>query len=168
MGLENQTEVTLRPATADDADALHAMILALARELGAADNVSSSADDFRRFGFSEPPCFHGLIAERNHTAVGLCLYFFSFSTWRGMRGVYVQDIYVAESERGGALARRLIAETARRAAEQGAKYLRLSVDRKNLAAQKFYAKMGITYADRECIYMATGDRFEALKVPYEA
>jgi len=155
--------VSLRTAVAEDADALHAMILAMAREVGSIDSVSSCADDLRRLGFSDPPAFHALIAERDGTAIGMCLYFASFSTWRGTPGVYVQDIYVAEDERGGDLARRLIAETARRAAAQGAKYLRLSVDRQNLAARKFYEKLGLSHAAKECIYMAKGDAFEALK-----
>jgi len=159
----NESGLTLRSATADDADVMHEMIMAMAREAGAGGRVSSSADDFRRFGFAGAPCFYALIAEREKRPVGLCIYFFSFSTWRGTRGVYVQDIYVMESERGGALARRLIAETARRAGKQGARFLRLSVDRKNAAARRFYAKLGIQHAASECIYMASGDDFEALK-----
>lgn len=159
----NKFRVTLRLGTADDADAMHAMIKAMATEAGVSDRVSSCPDDFRRYGFSGPPCFHALLAERAGVAVGLCVYFFSFSTWRGTRGVYVQDIYVAGSERGRGLARRLIAETARRGGEQGARFLRLSVDRENLAARKFYAKLGIRHAADECIYMVLGDDFEALK-----
>lgn len=150
-------------ATADDAEAVHSMVLAIAREVNAAEKVTSSAEDLRRFGFSNPPRIHALIAERNGSAVGLCLYFFSFSTWRGNLGVYVQDLYVARSERGGGLARRLIAETARRTGEQGAKFLRLSVDRDNLGAQKFYQKAGMRHAASEQIYMALGEEFEALK-----
>ena len=163
MTVKDPSVVTLRLATADDAETLHAMILAMGREVGEPDSISSCPDDFRRYGFSDPPCFHALIAEREGVAVGLCLYFFSFSTWRGMRGVYVQDIYVAASERGSGLARKLISETARRAGGQGAQFLRLSVDRKNRAARKFYSKLGLRHAASECIYMAKGDDFEALK-----
>jgi hypothetical protein len=79
----SESGVSLRTATVEDADALHAMILSMAREAGSADSVSSCADDFRRFGFSGPPAFHALIAERDGMAVGMCLYFSSFSTWPG-------------------------------------------------------------------------------------
>jgi len=153
----------LRTANMEDAGVLHAMVLDMAREVGSAVSVSSCTDDFIRFGFSDPPAFHALIAERDGKAVGMCLYFFSFSTWRGTRGVYVQDIYVTKSERGGLVASLLIAEAARRAGQQGAKYLRLSVDRENLQARKFYEKLGLSHAERECIYMAKGEAFEALK-----
>ena len=44
------------------------------------------------------------------------------------------------------------AETARRAGDQGAEFLRLSVGRKNRAARRFYSKMGLQHAAGECIY----------------
>lgn len=157
--------IRLRSAGPEDAGTLHEMIMSMARETGAADDVSSCVDDFLRYGFSDPPAFHALIAERDGKGIGMCLFFFSFSTWRGTRGVYVQDIYVAKGERGGIVASMLIAETARLAGQQGAKYMRLSVNRENLRARKFYEKLGLSCAEHECIYMAKGDAFEALKAP---
>jgi ribosomal protein S18 acetylase RimI-like enzyme len=163
MSQQTDDAVVLRPAAPADADAIHAMIKALAEEVGAAENVSSTPADIGRFGFSDPPAFHAIIAERSGKAVGLCLYFFSFSTWRGTPGIYIQDIYVASSERGRGLARRLLVESARSAAGQGAKFLRLSVDSENVAARKFYEKLGIRHSAKECIYMAFGEDFETLK-----
>jgi len=164
----NNDSLILRFATPGDIPAIHAMVVALASAVGAHQKVTSSVEDLRRHGFSDPPGFYALIAERDAVPVGMCLYFFSFSTWRGTRGIYVQDIYVAESERGSGLARRLIAEAARRAGDQGAQFLRLSVDRENWAARKFYRKIGLRHAANECIYMAFGEEFDALKGPEEA
>jgi GNAT superfamily N-acetyltransferase len=157
------SEVIVRAATAADAEAIHAMILLLARDTATGRPVSSTPDDFRRFGFSAAPCFQALLAERRGAPVGLCLYFFSFSSWMGKRGVYVQDLFVDDSERGTGLGRKLIAETARRAGEQGAGFMRLSVDRKNLGAQSFYSKIGMERAEYEVIFKAVDAGFEALK-----
>lgn len=150
--------LSLRLAGPDDAAILHGLIHRLADELDAGRRLTSTAEDFRR----DAAAYRALLAERGGRAVGLCLYFPSFSSWRGERGVYVQDIWVAPDERGTGLARRLIAETARRAAAEGARYLRLSVDRDNRRARDFYARLGLAHAERECIYMATGAAFEAL------
>ena len=155
--------LTVRDATARDAECIHRMIQSLARSVGMGQYMRSTVEDIRRFGFSEPPCFHALIAERAGEAVGLCIYFFSFSSWMGCRGVYVQDLWVDNSQRGNGLGRRLIGETARRAGEQGAAFMRLSVDGENVAAQRFYSNIGLEYADHECIFKAVGERFEALK-----
>lgn len=158
MPVAGASEVLLREAGAGDAATIEALIRNLAAELGTPDRVTSSAEDFRR----DASAFRCLIAERDGRAVGLSLWFWSFSSWRGERGVYLQDIWVAAGERGTGLARRLIAETARRGAAEGARYVRLSVDRDNAAARRFYAQLGLAHAGRECIYMATGAAFEAL------
>lgn len=162
-GYGTERAVTLRLAQARDAATIHRLIQDLARSLGAPEQVSSTPQDFQRAAAADRADFIALLAERDAQAVGLCLYFYSFSTWRGRRGVYVQDIYVADSERGTGLGRRLMAETARRAAAEGASYLRLAVDRENHAAQDFYRSVGMEHASREHIFMARGAAFEALQ-----
>jgi len=163
MPRRNLQEVEIRTAHASDADAISAMIRSLAADMGKAARVHSEPADFLRLGFCDPPCFQALIAETAGQAVGLCLYFFSFSSWLGKRGVYVQDLYVDRSQRGTGLGRRLMAETARRAWEQGAVYLRLSVDQANVAAQEFYSHVGLSHSGHEYIFSAVGESFDALR-----
>jgi ribosomal protein S18 acetylase RimI-like enzyme len=171
MAVPNSTETKvgteagtiIRLATIDDAEAMHAMIVALARDVGESDRVVSSVEDFRQFGFSATPSFQALIGEQAGEPVGLCLFFYSYSSWKGRLGVYVQDLYVSSSQRGTGLGRRLIAETARRAGERGAAYMRLSVNRSNEPAKAFYSRIGLQLADQECIFKAVYEDFDALK-----
>jgi len=93
-------EITIRPATAEDAEVIHAMLRALAAGLGMADQISSTAEDIRLHGFGERPAFEALIAEQDGEPLGLSLYFSSFSSWNGKRGVYLQDIFVDQRARG--------------------------------------------------------------------
>lgn len=138
------------------------MIVALAKATGLREKVTSKPGDFRRFGSRGQPAFQALIAELGGEAVGLSLFFYSFSSWRGELGVYVQDLYVSNDVRGTGLGRRLIRETARLAAKRGVTYLRLSVARGNTAAQAFYRSIGLSLSDDECIYQAIGADFEQL------
>lgn len=154
---------TIRPAGPGDGKLLHEMIRALARDLGSEKRARSRPEDLEAALAGRCPAIEALIAERDDRAVGLCVYFASFSTWRGEPGVYVQDIWVEADERGGGLAQRLIAETVRRCGARGARYLRLSVDRDNRPARSFYARIGLGHTARECIYMAAGPAFEALE-----
>jgi ribosomal protein S18 acetylase RimI-like enzyme len=163
MAQEKAAAATIRAATINDAQALHAMILALARDVGESDRVVCEVEDFRRFGFSATPSFHALIAELAGEPVGLSLYFYSYSSWKGSLGVYVQDLYVNDSQRGTGLGRRLVAETARVAGERGATYMRLSVNRTNEPAKAFYSRIGLQLAEQECIFKAVYEGFEALK-----
>ena len=154
---------TIRPGTAADVPGIHRMLRAMAEEMGELARVSSTPEDLLRHGFSDAPLYRSLIAERDGKAVGFCLYFPSFSSWRGTPGVYILDIYVASEERGTGLAQRLMRGTASEAGQSGAEFMRLSVRRDNAAARRFYASMGLHLAEHECIYMAIGPAFAALK-----
>ena len=155
---------TIRLATEEDASVLHAMIVELAAATRRGGKVTSSAESFRRHA----ALFDALLAERGGRPLGFCLFFTSFSSWRGEPGVYVQDLYVAEEARDSGLGRQLVAATARHACERGARYLRLSVARDNQAARDFYARVGLTHAADECIYQAADADFERLAGAGEA
>ena len=68
------------------------MIVALATGMGMAEHIRSEPEDILRHGFGERPLFEALIAERAGVAVGLSLYFSSFSSWNGKRGVYLATL----------------------------------------------------------------------------
>ena len=146
MSTKNQPDIRL--AQKDDAPALHAMLFQIAAATGCEDKFKSSPDDLVRDGFGNAPAFEAMIATENSTPVALCLYFPSYSTFRGQAGLYIQDLYVAPSHRGaqpgGSLARRL------------------SVDAQNIIGQRFYEKLGMRPADDEKIFVLDGDAFTDL------
>ncbi len=152
----------IRRAGEADAQTIHGMVLALAESIGKRHLVASSVHDIRSNGFGSDPAFDALIAESNGAAVGLCLFFESFSTWDGRRGVYVQDIFVSEAARGMGLGRRLIAAAAALSNARGGSYLRLSVEAENVMAQTFYERVGLRWSATERIYQVRGAGFAAL------
>jgi ribosomal protein S18 acetylase RimI-like enzyme len=154
--------ITIRIADPQDAEAVHAMIFALAQALGDERKVVSTVEDLIEHGFSRQSAFEVLLAEMDDRPVGICLFFYSFSTWLGALGVYIQDLYVSDEARGTGLGRMLVMETAKIAAGHGANHLRLTVDCKNVGAQAFYETLGMRIRDDELIYQASGDAFDAL------
>lgn len=154
--------IAIRRATRADAARIHGLVRDLARVLGAERRVGATVADFEREGFGTDPIFEALIAERQGEAVGLCLFFDSFSSWTGSRGLYVQDLYVADSARGLGLGRRLLAEAAAIVSRRGGCYLRLSVDADNALAQGFYERIGLRRSATERIYQVRDDEFAAL------
>lgn len=155
-------DITVRAADAGDCGAIHRLLNSLAVSVGDAGKVVGSVDDLRTFGFGDTPLFHALVAERQNQAIGLCLFFYTFSTWLGRPGIYVQDLYVHSSARGSGLGRRLLAKTAAIGRVQGANHLRLAVYRENASAQQFYRAIGMKFRQDECIYQADGDLFSEL------
>jgi ribosomal protein S18 acetylase RimI-like enzyme len=158
-----ETSVLIRPAFPDDAPAIHAMVVELARDTGKLDLITSTSDDIRRHGFGDAPAFGTLIALRDGKPVGLAVYFGEFSTWRGRRGVYLQDLYVVPDMRGSGLGRRLVKAVVERTAAEGASYMRLAVDADNDAAAKFYERIGFAEIVEDRLFMLIGDAFEKLK-----
>lgn len=144
----------IRAATIDDAEAIHAALLGIADTLGERDRIVSTPGDIRRYGFGDAPAFRVLIADRDGTVAGICLYFPSFSTWFGRPGVYVQDLYVAPDYRGCGVAEALMRRLAAETRESGGTYIRLSVDEKNPGAQKFYERIGMKWSRGERIFVA--------------
>jgi len=155
-------EITVRLARKADAPAVYDLVVDLARARDAMEKVVSSAADIERDGFGENPAFEALIAELDGRPVGLCLFFGSYSTWRGQRGLYVQDLIVADAARSLGVGQRLLAEAAALAKSRGAGYLRLSVDDDNIRAQRFYRRMGLNHSTSELIYVLDDNDFIAL------
>ena len=154
--------ITVRWAVPADAGAIHDMIVKLARARHALDRVVSSAEDIARDGFGSNPAFEALIGELNGEPVGLCLFFASYSTWRGQRGLYLQDLVVAARARGLGVGAHLLAEAAAIGRARGCGYLRLSVEADNQRAQAFYARQGLRHAEAEQIYLLEEDGLDAL------
>jgi ribosomal protein S18 acetylase RimI-like enzyme len=141
--------ITIRPAVVEDAALVHRLLRDLAVTLGKGHVMTSTPGDIERFGFREQPRFEALLAFEGEEAVGLALYFFEFSTWRGRPGVYVQDMYVAPRMRGRGVGRDLMEAVMRRSREQGGRYVKLSVYDGNEQAIGFYRSLGFEICDDE-------------------
>ena len=160
--------VNIRLATAGDADLIHAGLMMIAKHLGEEGKMRSTPDDIRRHGFGKEPAFTVLIAETGPEFAGMSLFFPSFSTWRGEKGAYIQDIVVDERFRGAGIGVALLRHTAAHVRAGGGTYLRLSVDAKNVSAQHFYERMGLSWSEQERIHAAYGETFEALAGQHES
>ncbi|OSQ42581.1 GNAT family N-acetyltransferase [Thalassospira sp. MCCC 1A01428] len=153
----------IRPATAKDAGHMHAMLREIARVTDSLDKFTSTKEDIIRDGFGNIPAFHALIGETDAgMPLAMCLYFDSYSTFRGKAGIYIQDLYVDSSLRGGGFARYLFAHVAAHARQNNRHYIRLSVDAENMTGQKFYRKIGMKSAVNERIFVLDGDALSNL------
>jgi GNAT superfamily N-acetyltransferase len=142
-------EISIRLAGPEDAHTVHRLLRDLAAALGKSADLRSTVDDIARHGFGERPFFETVVAWFGGEAVGLAVYFFEFSTWRGQPGVYVQDLYVAPGMRGRGLGRDLIAAVRERAARDGARYVKLTVYDRNPEALAFYHSIGFESCEDE-------------------
>jgi hypothetical protein len=81
----------IRPARPDDAPTIHGFILELATYEGAPEAVEVTPAELRAQLASAAPPFECLLAEVEGHPVGFAVFFPNYSTWRGRRGLYLED-----------------------------------------------------------------------------
>lgn len=92
--------------------------------------------------FDSNAVVEGLMAFDENLPIGYALYYPSFSSFRGQRGLYLEDIYINERYRGHGIGERVIRKIARIGAERGCERLDFLVLGWNEAALKFYERLG--------------------------
>ncbi|MBC3485583.1 GNAT family N-acetyltransferase [Pseudomonas sp. SWRI50] len=134
--------LTIRPAVRTDAAQILAFITELADYERARHEVIASVADIERSLFDEGSTVHSLICERDGQAIGFAVYFYSYSTWLGRNGIYLEDLYVTPEQRGDGAGRTLLRHIAREAVEHGCGRLEWSVLDWNEPAIGFYQSLG--------------------------
>lgn len=147
-GRENDS-MQIRLATRDDIPHIQRLLVALAEQLGKADDIHGSELDLQQYGFGDNPRFYAMLAFEQETAVGLAVFFSEYSTWRGVPGVYVQDLYVDDEQRGNGLGRKLLRAVKDHATTWGGRYVKLTVYDRNPAAIAFYTHLGFDCREDE-------------------
>ena len=132
------------PAHAGQRDV--AAVVALVHELAeyeqAADECQLTADQLRAALFGPAPALFGHVAEADGEVVGFALWFLKFSTWRGVHGIYLEDLYVRPTHRGSGLGGRCSSQLAAVCAERGYARLEWAVLDWNEPAIGFYRAIG--------------------------
>jgi GNAT superfamily N-acetyltransferase len=72
----------------------------------------------------------------------MALYFYNYSTWRSAPGIYLEDLYVRQSERGKGYGKALLQALARETVKVGGKRLEWSVLKWNEPSLRFYESIG--------------------------
>ena len=86
----------------------------------------------------------------------MALYYRSFSTWTGRPGIYLEDLYVRPSHRGGGFGKALLGTPARLALEEGCARLEWSVLDWNEPAIAFYRSIGAVATEEWTRYRLDG------------
>jgi GNAT superfamily N-acetyltransferase len=112
--------------------------------------------------FGPEPKVFGHVAEVAGEVVGFAVWFLNYSTWRGVHGIYLEDLYVRPTQRGSGLGRALLRELAAECLRQGYARLEWSVLDWNEPAIGFYTSLGAKPMDEWTIYRLTDDELVAL------
>lgn len=103
----------VRDATADDVETILDLIRSLADYEREPESAVATTDDIHAALFGPDAVASCLIAERDGQAVGIALWFRTFSTWTGRPGMHLEDLFVRPEHRGYGLGKALFVALAR-------------------------------------------------------
>lgn len=150
------TRISVRAAAPADAP----LIADLVRELAAYERLeheaSAGPQDFAAALFGPAPRIFCDIAELDGVPVGFALWFYSFSTFVGRHGLYLEDLFVRPDARGAGAGRALLARLARRCRDEDLGRLEWSVLDWNESALGFYRSLGAVGMDGWTVHRLAG------------
>lgn len=147
----------VRQARESDVESIHALIVELATYERSADQVRATPGQLHAALFGAQPAAYALVAEAGDEVVGFALYFRNFSTWNGVHGIYLEDLYVKPEHRGAGHGKALLGALAALAVERGYARLEWAVLDWNQPSIAFYRSLGAVPLDEWTVYRLSGD-----------
>ena len=154
--------VTVRPARRLDVPVISDFIRQLAEYEKLLHAVQAVEADIAEGLFGPQPRCVCDIVELDGEAVGFALWFYSFSTFRGCAGIYVEDLFVLPRARGQGAGKALLASLARRCVEEGLGRLDWAVLDWNQPAIDFYDSLGAESLNDWTVRRVSGAALQAL------
>jgi len=158
----------IRRATPEDVEAITGLVYDLAEYEKARHECTVVPQQIHDALFGPEPSVFAHVAEEPATdgaparVVGVALWFRNFSTWDGVHGIYLEDLYVRPEHRGKGHGRALLAALAQECVERGYTRLSWSVLDWNTPSIGFYRSLGAVPQDEWTTFRLSGDALQAL------
>lgn len=133
--------MNIRKGNPEDMEAVLGLIKELAVFEKEPDAVLITVEDLVRDGFGLVPLFQVLVAEFENEIVGIALYYYRYSTWKG-KTIHLEDLVVKEKMRGSGLGFALYSEIIKQGKEDKVRRIEWNVLDWNTPAINFYINSG--------------------------
>ena len=137
------------------------MVRDLAEYERAAHEAIATEEQLRTVLFGDSPKVFAHVVEHvsadGHTLGGFAIWFLNYSTWLGVNGLYLEDLYVRPELRGTGYGKRLLATLAQECLDKGYGRFEWSVLDWNEPALGFYRSIGAVPMDEWTVHRVTGD-----------
>jgi GNAT superfamily N-acetyltransferase len=152
----------IRFAEPRDVDAIVGLVHELAAYERAPDEVHLTSERLHTALFGPSPAAFCHVADVDGEVVGMALWFVNFSTWLGVHGIYLEDLYVSPSHRRSGLGHALLETLAQVAVERDYGRLEWAVLDWNEPAIAFYQSIGAVAQDEWTVHRVSGPALRAL------
>lgn len=152
----------IRPATPLDLDLLLRLIHELALAEAFPFEVTVSAESLRQSLFGSKPSAEAVIAECGSEVAGFAVFYETFATTTGRRGLHLDDLFIRPAFQGRGLGRQLLAHVARVASHRQCARFEWWSLKTNAQAIAFYEALGVRPLEELLVFRAQGATLESL------
>ena len=135
-------DIAIAPVTPAEVPTLLELIRELARFEKLEHEVEATVESLNRSLFGPQPAAGALFARCDGEVAGYAIYFFTFSSFVGRPGLWLEDVYVRPPFRKRGLGRGLIEAVARIGVERGCGRFEWTALNWNQRALDFYRRLG--------------------------
>lgn len=137
--MKTESEINIRTGTKTDLPQILELIRELAHYEKSPSEVEVTLTEMENWGFGKNKLFDFFVTQENNSIIGLALYYYKYSTWKG-KCMFLEDIIVTERCRGKGVGRLLFDKVVSVAKNQEVRRLEWQVLEWNEPAIKFYKK----------------------------
>ncbi len=137
-------DMTIAPVTPAEIPSLLELIRELAQFEHLEHELEATVESLNQSFFGPEPAAGALLARCAGDTAGYAIYFFTFSSFLGRRGIWLEDVYVRPPFRKQGLGRKLIEAVAHIGVEHGCGRFEWTALDWNEPALKFYRGLGAT------------------------
>lgn len=138
----NNSDFTIRKGTIANVETIYNFIYQLAEYENLTEEVTTNPEELAKTLFAKNSNVHTIIGYYKNIPVGMALYFYNFSTFKGKSGIYLEDLFVNPDMRGKGFGKKLLIELGRIAKENNCARLEWSVLDWNKPSIEFYKSLG--------------------------
>lgn len=149
--------LSIRPAAIQDAALIVQFITDLADYEKLRHEARASAADIERDLFGDHPRVFCEIAEWDGEPQGFALWFYTYSTFQGRHGIWLEDLFVRPEARGRGIGKALLGYLARRCVSEGLGRFEWWVLDWNTPSIEFYKAHGARMQDEWTKCRVDGD-----------
>ena len=132
---------TIRKAEKKDAQSILDLIKHLAAFEKEPEAVEVTLEEIENDGFGDHPLFQTLLAEKEGEIVGMALYYYRYSTWKG-KTIHLEDLIVYEHMRKQNIGSALYDAVLKQAYKENVRRVEWVVLDWNTPARDFYINSG--------------------------
>jgi len=146
----------IRPARIEDTQEILAMIYELAVYEKAPEEAKATAEHIHDSFFGNNPKVFCEIVEHEGAIAGFAIWFLNYSTWQGLHGIYLEDLFIRPEYRKLGYGKDLLKHLARICKERGYGRFQWWVLDWNEPSINFYKAIGAEAMDEWTVYRLSG------------